>query len=126
MSEDGEIKTMLADVQRELRGVSEKVIELSTINKSLEEMNRINNSKITTVESDIQFAKGSIALFKGVGLTMMGSAAVFLISFGTWVVQTNQSLRDEIGQLNQSIAVLRSEINFYKSNKGDKHEEVSR
>ena len=109
-----EIKTMLNDLKSDLRSVSEKVIELSVINRNHESTSLANSSKIENIESEIHFAKGSIALFKAVGLTLLGSAFLFIITFGTWVVMTNQTTQLSIAEVRKYVAILDHKVKEIK------------
>ena len=114
-SDQDELKTILNTIKTDVRNVTEKVIELSVINKSHENISSANSSKIEVIESEIHFAKGSIALFKAVGLTIAGSACVFCITFGTWVVTSNQNTQSNIADLRKDIALLDHDIKAIKS-----------
>lgn len=114
-TDQDEIKTMLNDLKTDLRNVSEKVIELSVINRGHESVSLNNSAKIESIESDIHFAKGSIALFKAVGLTLIGAALVFCITFGTWVVTTHQTTQLNISAVQKDIALLERDIKHNQS-----------
>lgn len=120
MSENTEMLGILLDLKKDLKAVSEKVIELSMMSNANESTNKQNSAKIDAIESDMQFAKGSIALFKGIGLTMMGVAFSLIVSFGTWIFSTYNTTQLKLAQIEQSIAVIRSEMKQY--NKEEKHE----
>lgn len=123
MTDQTEVLGILLDLKKDLKAVSEKVIELSMMSSINESTNKQNSAKIDAIESDMQFAKGSIALFKGVGLTLIGVAFSLIVSFGAWIFNTYNSTQIKLAQIEQSIAVIRSEMKSYS--KEDNHERTN-
>ena len=120
MNDQTELKGLILDIQKDVKKVSEKVIELAIMTKHHETTNQDNSSKISAIESDMQFAKGSIALFKGVGLTMIGFVLSLTITFGTWIVTSYHDTQSKLAQIEQSIAVIKSELKqFNRESKND-------
>ena len=105
-TDQDEIRIALNDIKAEVKSVSEKVIELSVINKNHESTSSSNSKKIESIESDVNFAKGSIALVKAVGVSLIGSGLVFLITFCTWVVMSQQATGLAIADIRKDISVL--------------------
>lgn len=101
-----EIRIALNDIKAEVKSVSEKVIELSVINRNHESTSSSNSQKIESIESDVNFAKGSIALVKAVGVSLCASSLAFLIIFGTWVVTSQQATSLAIANIRKDISVL--------------------
>ena len=101
-----EIKKALNEIKTEVKCVSEKVIELSVINRNHENISLSNSQKIESIESDVNFAKGSIALVKAVGISLCASGLVFLITFGTWVVMSIQATGLAMADIRKDISVL--------------------
>ena len=93
---------------------SEKVIELSVINRNHENTSSSNSQKIEAIESDVNFAKGSIALVKAVGVSLCASGLVFLITFGTWVVLSLQATGLAMADIRKDISVLEITIKGLK------------
>lgn len=105
-SDQDEIRKALIEIKTEVKSVSEKVIELSVINRNHENTSSSNSQKIEAVESDVNFAKGSIALVKAVGVSLCASGLVFLITFGTWVVLSLQAADLAMADIRKDISVL--------------------
>ena len=105
-SDQDEIRKALNEIKTEVKSVSEKVIELSVINRNHENTSSSNSQKIEAIESDVNFAKGSIALVKAVGVSLCASGLVFLITFGTWVVLSLQATGLAMAEIRKDISVL--------------------
>ena len=105
-SDQDEIRKALNEIKTEVKSVSEKVIELSVINRNHENTSSSNSQKIEAIESDVNFAKGSIALVKAVGVSLCASGLVFLITFGTWVVLSLQTTDLAMADIRKDISVL--------------------
>ena len=105
-SDQDEIRKALNEIKTEVKSVSEKVIELSVINRNHENTSSSNSQKIEAIESDVNFAKGSIALVKAVGVSLCASGLVFLITFGTWVVLSLQTTGLAMAEIRKDISVL--------------------
>ena len=105
-SDQDEIRKALNEIKTEVKSVSEKVIELSVINRNHENTSSSNSQKIEAIESDVNFAKGSIALVKAVGVSLCASGLVFLITFGTWVVLSLQTTDLAMADIHKDISVL--------------------
>lgn len=105
-SDQDEIRKALNEIKTEVKSVSEKVIELSVINRNHENTSSSNSQKIEAIESDVNFAKGSIALVKAVGVSLCASGIVFLITFGTWVVMSQQATGLAMAEIRKDISVL--------------------
>lgn len=105
-SDQDEIRKALNEIKSELKSVSEKVIELSVINRNHENTSSSNSLKIESIESDVNFAKGSIALVKAVGISLCASGLVFLITFGTWVVTSQQATSLAMADIRKDISVI--------------------
>ena len=110
MNEQSELVNICNDLKKDLKNISEKVVELTMLNKGYEKTNQSNTEKIDAIEADMQFAKGSIALFKGVGLTLIGFALSITVTFGTWIVTTYYNTQAKLSQIELSIAVINSEM----------------
>lgn len=105
-SDQDEIKIALNEIKTEVKSVSEKVIELSVINRNHETTSSLNSQKIESIESDVNFAKGSIALVKAVGISFCASGFVFLITFGTWVVMSLHATGLAMADIHKDISVI--------------------
>lgn len=126
MADQNDVMKMLGDLRIEIRDLSNNVIELSTMNKNHEKVNQSNTEKIDAIESDTQFAKGSIALFKGVGIALICFGFSSAITFGTWIVTSNYNTQAKLSQIELSIAVIKSEMKqFNRDFKNEKSESGS-
>ena len=118
-SDQDEIRKALNEIKTEVKSVSEKVIELSVINRNHENTSSSNSQKIEAIESDVNFAKGSIALVKAVGVSLCASGIVFLITFGTWVVLSLQTTGLAMADIRKDISVLETVIKELKKENRD-------
>ena len=118
-SDQDEIRKALNEIKTEVKSVSEKVIELSVINRNHENTSSSNSQKIEAIESDVNFAKGSIALVKAVGVSLCASGLVFLITFGTWVVMSQQATSLAMAEIRKDISVLEIMIKELKKENHD-------
>lgn len=123
-SDHDEIRKALNEIKTEVKSVSEKVIELSVINRNHENTSSSNSQKIEAIESDVNFAKGSIALVKAVGVSLCASGLVFLITFGTWVVLSLQTTGLAMADIRKDISVL--EITIKELKKENHYDERQR
>ena len=123
-SDQDEIRKALNEIKTEVKSVSEKVIELSVINRNHENTSSSNSQKIEAIESDVNFAKGSIALVKAVGVSLCASGLVFLITFGTWVVLSLQTTDLAMADIRKDISVL--EITIKELKKENHYDERQR
>ena len=123
-SDQDEIRKALNEIKTEVKSVSEKVIELSVINRNHERTNSSNSQKIEAIESDVNFAKGSIALVKAVGVSLCASGLVFLITFGTWVVLSLQTTGLAMADIRKDISVI--EITIKELKKENHYDERQR
>jgi hypothetical protein len=105
-SDQDEIKIALNEIKTEVKSMSEKVIELSIINRNHENTSLLNSRKIESIESDVNFAKGSISLVKAVGVSLCASGILFLITFGTWVVMSLQATGLAMANIRKDISVI--------------------
>ena len=113
-SDQDEIKIALNEIKTEVKSMSEKVIELSIINRNHENTSSSNSRRIESIESDVNFAKGSIALVKAVGISLCASGLVFLITFGTWVVMSLQATGLAMANIRKDISVIEMVIKEIK------------
>ena len=123
-SDQDEIRKALNEIKTEVKSVSDKVIELSVINRNHENTSSSNSQKIEVIESDVNFAKGSIALVKAVGVSLCASGLVFLITFGTWVVLSLQTTGLAMADIHKDISVL--EITIKELKKENHYDERQR
>ena len=123
-SDQDEIRKALNEIKTEVKSMSEKVIELSVINRNHESTSSSNSQKIEAIESDVNFAKGSIALVKAVGVSLCASCLVFLITFGTWVVLSLQTTGLAMADIRKDISVL--EITIKELKKENHYDERQR
>ena len=123
-SDQDEIRKALNEIKTEVKSVSEKVIELSVINRNHENTSSSNSQKIEAIESDVNFAKGSIALVKAVGVSLCASGLVFLITFGTWAVLSLQTTGLAMADIRKDISVL--EITIKELKKENHYDERQR
>ena len=118
-SDQDEIRKALNEIKTEVKSVSEKVIELSVINRNHENTSSSNSQKIEAIESDVNFAKGSITLVKAVGVSLCASGLLFLITFCTWVVLSLQATGLAMADIRKDISVLETVIKELKKENRD-------
>ena len=107
---DQEFKDLLKEIQKDLRTVSDKVIEM-TVNYKQHESDSLKNSKrLDVLEKDNIMAKGSISIIKIVGAAISTLLLTSGISFCVWIVMSNVQLKQEILNLSKDIAIINTKI----------------
>lgn len=109
-NEVSEFKEILKDMQKDIRGLADRVIELSTLYKHHDEMSSANSRRIDQLETEVATAKGSISIIKVLGSSVSVILLTSGISFCTWIVSANAQLKDKISTTNKDIAVLNYQI----------------
>ena len=118
-----EFKELLKEMQKDIRGLNDRLIELSALYKHHDEMSVSNARRIDQLEQAASSAKGSISIIKILGGSMSAILLTSGISFCTWVVSTNGQLKEQISNTNKEIAVLNYQIAELK--KHDDKEKLS-
>lgn len=119
-----ELKEILKEMQVEMKQQTGQFIELSTLYKHHNELSNSNARSIDSLEADSLIAKGSIGTIKLIGGICVSVLLTSGISFCTWVVSSQATLRQQIADSNKEIAVLNSILSV-KTN-GDKNESQQR
>ena len=118
-----EFKELLKEMQKDIRGLNDRLIELSALYKHHDEMSVSNARRIDQLEQAASSAKGSISIIKILGGSMSAILLTSGISFCTWIVSANGQLKEQISNTNKEIAVLNYQIAELK--KHDDKEKLS-
>lgn len=113
-----ELKEILKELQSDMKQQTEKFIELSTLYKHHNELSASNARRIETLESDSLIAKGSIGTIKLIGSVFGAILLSSGISFCVWVVSNQTSLKQNISDTNQEVAVIKSVISSNEPDHG--------
>ena len=113
-----ELKEILKELQSDMKQQTEKFIELSTLYKHHNELSASNARRIETLESDSLIAKGSIGTIKLIGSVFGAILLSSGISFCVWVVSNQTSLKQNISDTNQEVAVIKSVISSEEPDHG--------
>lgn len=114
---DQEFKDLLKEIQKDLRTVSDKVIEMTVAYKQHESDSIKNSKRLDALEKDNIMAKGSISIIKIVGAAISTLLLTSGISFCVWIVMSNVQLKQEILSLSKDIAVINTKITSYERSK---------
>ena len=115
-----ELKEILKELQSDMKQQTEKFIELSTLYKHHNELSVSNARRIDALESDSLIAKGSIGAIKLIGSVFSVILLSSSISFCTWVVSSQATLKQNISDTNKEVAVINSILSNKAS--GSDHE----
>ena len=113
-----ELKEILKELQSDMKQQTEKFIELSTLYKHHNELSASNARRIETLESDSLIAKGSIGTIKLIGSVFGAILLSSGISFCVWIVSNQTSLKQNISDTNQEVAVIKSVISSNEPDHG--------
>lgn len=107
---DQEFKDLLKEMQKDLRTVSDKVIEMTVAYKQHESNSIKNSERLDILERDNIMAKGSISIIKIVGAAISTLLLTSGISFCVWIVMSNVQLKQEILNLSKDIAIINTKL----------------
>ena len=116
---DQEFNDLLKEIQKDLRTVSDKVIEMAVAYKQHESNNIKNSERLDALERDNIMAKGSINVIKIVGAAISTLLLTSGISFCVWIVLSNVQLKQEILNLSKDIAIINTKISTNERSKNE-------
>lgn len=120
---DQEFKSILKEMQQDVKTLSEKVIEMTVMYRQHENTNVNNSKRIDQLEQDSLKAKGSISALVWIGSTISGVILTSGISFCVWIVSSSMQSKQELSEISKDVAVLNMKVS---SKVGDRYDEQRR
>lgn len=106
---DGNYNSLVENVkelQKELRGCSESIIQLKTIIEQHTKKSFEDSEKLRTIEQKINKFEGAISVTNRIVTALGGS----MVAFCVWIVTSNYGAQQRISDTNGRISVLESRL----------------
>lgn len=100
------LKAQLDDINKEIKKLSNDILELTVLNKFLHEERISNAAKIDRIDNEITTAKGAVSFIKWV-ISVFG---VSVLGFGAYVVSTGLESQQKLINQAERITILESRI----------------
>lgn len=100
------LKAQLNDINKEIKKLSNDILELTVLNKFLHEERISNAAKIDRIDNEITTAKGAVSFIKWV-ISVFG---VSVLGFGAYVVSTGLESQQKLINQAERITILESRI----------------
>lgn len=100
------LKAQLSDINKEIKKLSNDILELTVLNKFLHEERISNTAKIDRIDNEITTAKGAVSFIKWV-ISVFG---VSVLGFGAYVVSTGLESQQKLINQAERITILESRI----------------
>lgn len=100
------LKAQLSDINKEIKKLSNDILELTVLNKFLHEERISNTAKIDRIDNEVTTAKGAVSFIKWV-ISVFG---VSVLGFGAYVVSTGLESQQKLINQAERITILESRI----------------
>ncbi|MEB3753830.1 hypothetical protein [Acinetobacter sp. MD2(2019)] len=100
------IEKKLDSIQNDMKVLSDKVLELTIVNRAQEDQSKSNAKRLDDLENSTLQAKGAINL----GKLILGIGGGSIIAFLTWIVSQNSMQTQNLANTNQKVAILESKL----------------
>jgi peptidoglycan hydrolase CwlO-like protein len=100
------LEKKIDSMQHQMSEMNSALIRLSERNEAHQSLSSSNKDSITTLQADMNQAKGGLNFAK----LIAGTALASVIGFGTWTVQSVSSTQQRISDANQRIAIVESKL----------------
>lgn len=100
------LKAQLNDINKEIKKLSNDILELTVLNKFLHEERISNAAKIDRIDNEITTAKGAVSFIKWV-ISVFG---VSVLGFGAYVVSTGLESQQKLINQAERVTILESRI----------------
>lgn len=100
------LRVQLDDINKEIKKLSNEILELTVLNKFLHEERISNSAKIDRIDNEITTAKGAVSLIKWV-ISVFG---VSVLGFGAYIVSTGLESQQKLINQGERITMLESRI----------------
>lgn len=100
------LRVKLEDINKELKKLSNEILELTVLNKFLHEERISNSAKIERIDNEITTAKGAVSLIKWV-VSVFG---ISVLGFGAYIVSTGLESQQKLINQAERLTILESSI----------------
>lgn len=100
------LRIKLDDINKEIKKLSNDILELTILNKFLHEERISNTAKIERIDNDITTARGALSLIKWV-VSVFG---VSVLGLGAYIVSSSLESQQKLVNQTERITILESRI----------------
>lgn len=100
------LRIKLDDINKEIKKLSNDILELTILNKFLHEERISNTAKIERIDNDITTARGALSLIKWV-VSVFG---VSVLGLGAYIVSSGLESQQKLVNQTERITILESRI----------------
>lgn len=101
------LRVQLDDINKEIKKLSNDILELTVLNKFLHEERISNSAKIDFIDSEVTTAKGVVSLIKWI-ISVFG---VSVLGFGAYIISAGLESQQKLIKQAEKITILESRIN---------------
>lgn len=100
------LRVQLDDINKEIKKLSNDILELTVLNKFLHEERISNSAKIDFIDSEVTTAKGVVSLIKWI-ISVFG---VSVLGFGAYIISAGLESQQKLIKQAEKITILESRI----------------
>lgn len=100
------LRTRLDDINKEIKKLSNEILELTILNKFLHEERISNAAKLDRIDNEVTTARGAVSLIKWV-VSVFG---VSVLGFGAYIVSNGLESQQKLVNQAEKITILESRI----------------
>ncbi|AKG07806.1 hypothetical protein AAX06_06155 [Moraxella bovoculi] len=100
------LRMQLDDINKEIKKLSNEILELTVLNKFLHEERISNTAKLDFIDNEVTTAKGAVSLIKWV-ISVFG---VSVLGFGAYIVSAGLESQQKLINQAEKITILESRI----------------
>lgn len=100
------LRVKLDDINKEIKKLSNEILELTVLNKFLHEERISNSAKIERIDNEITTAKGALSLIKWV-VSVFG---VSVLGFGAYIVSIGLESQQKLINQAERLTILESRV----------------
>lgn len=101
------LRVQLDDINKEIKKLSNDILELTVLNKFLHEERISNTAKIDFIDNEVTTAKGVVSLIKWV-ISVFG---VSVLGFGAYIISAGLESQQKLIKQAEKMTILESRIN---------------
>ena len=100
------LRVKLDDINKEIKKLSNEILELTVLNKFLHEERISNSAKIDRIDNEITTAKGALSLIKWV-VSVFG---VSVLGFGAYIISIGLESQQKLINQAERLTILESRV----------------
>lgn len=100
------LRIKLDDINKEIKKLSNDILELTILNKFLHEERISNTAKIERIDNDITTARGALSLIKWV-VSVFG---VSVLGLGAYIVSSSLESQQKLVNQTEKVTILESRV----------------